>query len=358
MKIEVCQPESPVLANMQQQGEGVQVVFDEIPESLVVLLSELNAVAISPLVYWVTRGAARELQQRFDVPTLAQWLIQNDYIWQVNQHKLHDEQGIVYAVLNVSPESFYNGDNVADNETMIQRAGLLLAEGADVIEVGGQTTKPGYIESGLELSPTAEIERVAPIILGIKAAFPNALVAIDTYKYEVMVKAVALGVDIVNDVNGFTDDPRKLALLSKTSVGLLTMWNPRVEKVTHLRQEMHDWFATNIRTLVDAGISRQRIALDPGVGYSQNSEVDQDLAMMNTISHLQLFRRPIMTAVANKGWAKFLLELPKGERADVSLIAANEMFHRGARILRVHDAKSAFQMTRVVRGIEKSFWTN
>jgi dihydropteroate synthase len=87
MKIEVCQPESPVLANMQQQGEGVQVVFDEIPESLVVLLSELNAVAISPLVYWVTRGAARELQQRFDVPTLAQWLNQNDYIWQVNQHK-------------------------------------------------------------------------------------------------------------------------------------------------------------------------------------------------------------------------------------------------------------------------------
>ena len=151
MKIEVCQPESPVLANMQQQGEGVQVVFDEIPESLVVLLSELNAVAISPLVYWVTRGAARELQQRFDVPTLAQWLNQNDYIWQVNQHKLHDEQGIVYAVLNVSPESFYNGDNVADNETMIQRAGLLLAEGADVIEVGGQTTNPSYIESGLEL---------------------------------------------------------------------------------------------------------------------------------------------------------------------------------------------------------------
>ena len=110
--------------------------------------------------------------------------------------------------------------------------------------------------------------------------------------------------------------------------------------------------------MVEAGISRQRIALDPGVGYSQNSEVDQDLAMMNTISHLQLFRRPIMTAVANKGWAKFLLELPKGERADVSLIAANEMFHRGARILRVHDAKSAFQMTRVVRAIEKSFWTH
>lgn len=351
MMIDIKTPTNAVLFAMQSRGEGVLLQFDQVTHQLGVILSELSAIRVESN-YWVTRGAAITLQTLSNSHALQKWLSQNDYVWQVGSHTLYDASGVIYGVLNVSPESFYNGEFVSTKvDTMVSRAGEMLTLGADVIEVGGQTTKPGYVE----LTTTEEISRISPVIKGIKQRFPEAIIAVDTYKYEVMVMAVALGVDIINDVNGFVDDERKGPFLAKKKVGLLTMWNPRKQAVTHCQQEMHDWFAENLTILTAYGIDRRRIALDPGVGYAKNSNVHQDLAMMNTIAHLQDFRRPIMTAVANKGWAKFLLDLPKNKRADVSLIAANEMFRRGARILRVHDVQSAKQMVQVVQAISGSF---
>lgn len=353
--VQIITPDHPVVAAQQARGEGVVVLFEQMTAALE---QQLTAVQAIPLKqgYYLTRGAVRALQAVVPSPVLADWLAEHDYVWQVGEHTLYDAQGIVYGVLNVSPESFYNGDEVGDVATMVARAGEMLANGADVIEVGGQTTKPGYVQAGLELSPTAEIDRIAPVIQGIRARYPEAVIAIDTYKYEVMVKAVALGVHIINDVNGFTDDARKLPFLAQQSVGLLTMWNPRQTEVTALVPQMQAWFHDNLAAITAAGIALERVALDPGVGYAKNSDVRQDLAMMNTIGHLQVFKRPVMTAVANKGWAKFLLDLPKDQRADVSLIAAHEMFHRGARILRVHDVRSAKQMVQVTDAITQSYW--
>lgn len=353
MHFEQITIENPVLAQMAVRGEGAAWRITAAKQQC---LAEYSAIPLTEDTYWLSRGTIVALHERTASPELQQWLVAIDHLWVVNGKTLHDADGIIYGVLNVSPESFYNGDQVADVDTMVARAGEMLAKGADVIEVGGQTTKPGFEAAGLELTPTAEIDRIAPVITGIKAHYPDAVIAVDTYKYDVMVRAVALGVDIINDVNGFLDDPRKAPFLADHQVGLLTMWNPRGETVVNLQAEMHAWFEDNLAQLTAAGIARQRIALDPGVGYAKNSDVAQDLAMMNTIGHLQDLQRPIMTAVSNKGWAKFLLGLPKLARADVSLVAATEMFQRGARILRVHDVQSAKQMTQVVRAIAQSFW--
>ncbi|GAX48413.1 dihydropteroate synthase [Pseudolactococcus reticulitermitis] len=268
-----------------------------------------------------------------------------DIIWQANGHDLTQEVGIIYGVLNVSPESFYNGEHVGGVAISLAQAVQQLADGADVIEVGGQTTRPGFVP----LTPEAEIERIVPVIQGIKKAHPYAVVAVDTYKYEVMVAAIEAGADIINDVNGFTDDPRKLSLMATTTAGLLTMFNPRDHELSaDIAVDMMAWFTENLASLEAAGIQRERIALDPGVGYSKNSDVYQDLAMMRAVGDLKSFNRPIMTAVSNKGWAKFLFELPKDERADLSLVAATEMYRLGAKVLRVHDVKSARQMTSFV----------
>ncbi|GAB2020942.1 hypothetical protein RyT2_00150 [Pseudolactococcus yaeyamensis] len=268
-----------------------------------------------------------------------------DIIWQANGHDLTQETGIIYGVLNVSPESFYNGERVGGVAVSLAQATQQLADGADVIEVGGQTTRPGFVP----LSPEAEIARIVPVIQGIKKAHPYAVVAVDTYKYEVMVAAIEAGADIINDVNGFTDDPRKLSLMATTAVGLLTMFNPRDNDLSpDIASDMIAWFTENLASLESAGIQRERIALDPGVGYSKNSDVYQDLAMMRAVGRLKVFNRPIMTAVSNKGWAKFLFDLPKDERADLSLVAATEMYRLGAKVLRVHDVKSARQMTSFV----------
>ena len=268
-----------------------------------------------------------------------------DIIWQANGHDLTQETGIIYGVLNVSPESFYNGEHVGGVAASIAQASQQLADGADVVEVGGQTTRPGFVP----LTPEAEIERIVPVIQGIKKAHPYAVVAVDTYKYEVMVAAIEAGADIINDVNGFTDDPRKLSLMAATNVGLLTMFNPRDQELSvDIAVDMVAWFRENLASLEAAGIQRERIALDPGVGYSKNSDVYQDLAMMQAVASLTTFKRPVMTAVSNKGWAKFLFDLPKDERSDLSLVAATEMYRLGAKVLRVHDVKSARQMTSFV----------
>lgn len=268
-----------------------------------------------------------------------------DIIWQANGHDLTQETGIIYGVLNVSPESFYNGEHVGGVAVSLGQATQQLADGADVIEVGGQTTRPGFVP----LTPEEEITRIVPVIQGIKKTHPYAVVAVDTYKYEVMIAAIEAGADIINDVNGFTDDARKLSLMAATDVGLLTMFNPRDNELSvDIAADMIAWFTENLASLEAAGIQRERIALDPGVGYSKNSDVYQDLAMMQAVGRLKVFNRPIMTAVSNKGWAKFLFDLPKDERADLSLVAATEMYRLGAKVLRVHDVKSARQMTSFV----------
>lgn len=268
-----------------------------------------------------------------------------DIIWQANGHDVTQETGIIYGILNVSPESFYNGEHVGGVAASIAQATQQLAGGADVVEVGGQTTRPGFVP----LTPEAEIARIVPVIQDIKKVHPYAVVAVDTYKYEVMVAAIEAGADIINDVNGFTDDPRKLSLMATTAVGLLTMFNPRDQDLSSdIAADMVAWFRENLASLQAAGVQRERIALDPGVGYSKNSDVYQDLAMMQAVERLKVFKRPIMTAVSNKGWAKFLFELPKDERADLSLVAATEMYRLGAKVLRVHDVTSARQMTSFV----------
>ena len=137
--------------------------------------------------------------------------------------------------------------------------------------------------------------------------------------------------------------------MAATNVGLLTMFNPRDQELSvDIAVDMVAWFRENLASLEAAGIQRERIALDPGVGYSKNSDVYQDLAMMQAVGSLTTFKRPVMTAVSNKGWAKFLFDLPKDERSDLSLVAATEMYRLGAKVLRVHDVKSARQMTSFV----------
>ena len=229
----------------------------------------------------------------------------------------------------------------------------LYDDGADIVEVGGQTTRPGYKEGGLELTIEAEIERTIPIIEAIKLARPDALVAIDTYKYGVMVAAINAGVDIVNDVNGFTDDPRKLPLIAASKVGILTMWNPREKETIDLKTSLFDWAVENLSILAAAGVDNDRILLDPGIGYAKDSRLQHDLAIMRHIDVLKYLKRPVLVAVSNKGWAGQLLGLEKHERTAMSLVAAQSMMQRGARVLRVHDVKETRNMLRLLAEIER-----
>ncbi len=273
--------------------------------------------------------------------------------WQAGTHRFNvSRKPLVYGILNVSPDSFYDGGRFVAEQAMRTQVASMVAAGVDVVEVGGQTTRPGFTE----ISPEVELARVKPVLTFLRQTFPKLPIAIDTYKYPVMAVAVAAGVDIINDVNGFTDDPRKLALLAPTTAGLLTMHSNRDREYTDLTREMRDFFTTNLKALTDAGIALERIALDQGIGYAKVADGQQDYAMMRNIDMLNEFHRPLMVAISRKGFGAQLFHLAKDDRLPVTLIAESAMFLRGGNILRVHDVAETVQLRRMLQTIESAYW--
>ncbi|AEV95347.1 dihydropteroate synthase [Pediococcus claussenii] len=258
---------------------------------------------------------------------------------------------LVYGVLNTSPDSFYDGGRYTDMQSVISRVEKMIEAGVDIIEVGGQTTKPGF----KEISPETEIERTVPYLKEIKGRFPGVALAIDTYKFPVM-KAAIDYVDIINDVNGFTDDSRKLDLLAASSVGLLSMHSNRSNDYDNLTDEVHAFFEGNLKEISEAGIDQERIALDQGIGYATVADGYQDYAMMRNINQLLDFKRPIIIAISRKGFGKKLFGLEREDRLAVTLVAESSMFLSGGRILRVHDIEETVQLIKMLKTIQIGYW--
>ena len=324
------------------------------------------------------------------------------------------DKPIVYAILNITPDSFYDGGKYQSEKEVKDHIEEMIDAGADVIEVGGQTTKPGGY---LEISPEDEIKRVIPAIRYIHDNYPKVAVAVDTYKLPVMKKAVKEGVDIVNDVRAFDtpekvklmaesnvglvtmhsnrdkeydnypkvavavdtyklpvmkkavkegvdivndvrafDTPEKVKLMAESNVGLVTMHSNRDKEYDNLTSSMCEFFKDNLHMLIDAGIDKNRIILDQGIGYAKVADGEQDYAMMRNINQLHRFGRPILVAISRKGFGKKLFNLDKEDRLPVTLVAQSAMFMRGGRVIRVHDVAETRQLVDMIDIINRSYW--
>lgn len=262
------------------------------------------------------------------------------------------DKPIVYAILNITPDSFYDGGKYQSEKEVKDHIEEMIDAGADVIEVGGQTTKPGGY---LEISPEDEIKRVIPAIRYIHDNYPKVAVAVDTYKLPVMKKSVEEGVDIVNDVRAF-DTPEKVKLMAESNVGLVTMHSNRDKEYDNLTSSMCEFFKDNLHMLIDAGIDKNRIILDQGIGYAKVADGEQDYAMMRNINQLHRFGRPILVAISRKGFGKKLFNLDKEDRLPVTLVAQSAMFMRGGRVIRVHDVAETRQLVDMIDIINRSYW--
>lgn len=290
-----------------------------------------------------------EVQDQIDVI-----INQHAVIWQAGRFKLNVSQTpLIYGILNVTPDSFYDGGAYFDEASAFKQVEKMVADGANVIEVGGQTTRPGGF---VEVDPKEEISRIAPSIKMIQEKFPQIVIAVDTYKFDVMKAVVDLGVDIINDVNAFTDDVRKVKLMKNSNVGLLTMHSSRDVEYQDLTEEMTKFFEQNLTDLTEAGIDVERIALDQGIGYAKVADGYQDYAMMPNIDQLNYLERPIMVAISRKGFGAKLFDLAKEDRLSVTLIAESYMYLHGGRILRVHDVKETVQLVKMLDTINTAFW--
>ncbi|WP_338210596.1 dihydropteroate synthase [Lactiplantibacillus paraxiangfangensis] len=332
---------------------------------LVQLCHQLDGtVQASPeqLTVLLDQAAGRLLAKRWadffdDQPTvqiqLTQIMKQYDIFWQAGEHRFNlTKRPMIYGIMNITPDSFYDGGQYKTMDDVLNHVGDMLQAGADVIEVNGQTTRPGF----KEVTPEVELERTLPYVQAIKQRFPDAVLAVDTYKYPVMEKLMAAGVSIINDVNAFTDDPRKLSLMADSHVGLLTMHSSRDREYPDLTSGMRAFFEHNLATLTAAGIDIERIALDQGIGYSQVAHGTQDYVMMRNIDEFNYLRRPMMVAISRKGYLGLLLGLKKEDRLPMTLVTETAMMLKGGRIIRVHDIAETKQMVTLLDRIENGYW--
>lgn len=274
-------------------------------------------------------------------------------IWQAGRFSFNlTGMGMVYAILNVTPDSFYDGGQFNSVDQMYQQIDKLVAAGADVIEVGGQTTKPGGFT---EISPAEEIGRLRPAIAYLKDRYPQMPIAVDTYKLPVMQFALDEGVDIINDVQAFQTADKK-ALLANSKAGLITMHSNRDQEYSDLGTAMVGFFQENVSALVAAGIDRRRICLDQGIGYAKVAYGHQDMVMMRNINLLTQFNLPLLVAVSRKGFGKQLFGLNKEDRLPVTLVAEAAMYQQGGRVFRVHDVTETKQLVKMLATIDHAYW--
>jgi dihydropteroate synthase len=239
---------------------------------------------------------------------------------------------LVMGILNVTPDSFSDGGFFAQREAAIRHAEDLVAEGADIVDIGGESTRPG----AKLIDAAEEIARVVPVLEALREQRFATAISIDTYKAETARAALAAGASIVNDVWGLQRDPRMAQVVAESGAGLVAMHNrEQKDESRDIVADMQFFFKETLKRARAAGIAENRIALDPGIGFGKT--FDQNLAAIRAIPRLKAMGFPVLLGVSRKSFLGFITNRPVSERLAGSLAAAILGLELGADILRVHD---------------------
>jgi len=266
--------------------------------------------------------------------------------------KLHlGARTIVVGVLNVTPDSFSDGGVNYEPARAIERALEMEAEGADVVEIGGESTRPG----ATPLSTEEELSRVLPVLRGLAGRI-RAPIAIDTYKSEVAAAAVIEGASIINDVSSLRFDP-VIADVAARERAILVLMHMRGDPATMQKlapsedifAEINADFETAIKLALDRGVKREQLVLDPGIGFGKT--VEQNLSILNGLERFAGFDLPLMIGTSRKSFIGRLTGRPEGDRIMGTAASVSIAIARGAHIVRVHDAKEMVQVARIADSI-------
>jgi len=265
---------------------------------------------------------------------------------------------LIMGIVNVTPDSFSDGGLYLDSEKGAAHAIQLLGEGADIIDVGGESTRPG---AKAAVSAEEESRRVLPVIAALKKQRPDAVISIDTYKASVARAAVAAGAEIVNDVSALRWDPQMAKTIAEIKCGTVLMhmrgrpeeWRtlpPPGDVVLLVKRELREW----AEAAVLAGVRRERIALDPGFGFGKNFE--QNYPLLARFEELQSLGFPLLVGTSRKSFLGRMLakdgkDVPVADRLYGNLAAHTALILKGAHILRTHDVKAAVEAARVADAI-------
>ena len=252
----------------------------------------------------------------------------------------------IMGILNVTPDSFSDGGRFNSVEAAALRAREMVAEGADIIDVGGESTRPGHTR----ISDEEEIARVVPVIEKIKAEL-DVPVSVDTYKSAVAEAAVKAGADLINDIWGVRYDEGLARLTAEAGLPCVLMDN-RTEPVTgDIIEAMKATLAESIEIARRAGVADENIILDPGIGFGKTYE--QNLTAINRLDELCDLGFPVLLAASRKSVVGNTLNLPAGERVEGTVATSVIGVMKGAAFVRVHDVKENLRAVKMTEAILK-----
>ncbi len=252
----------------------------------------------------------------------------------------------IMGILNVTPDSFSDGGKYKNRDAALFHAQEMIQDGADIIDLGGESTRQGHIR----ISDEEEIERTAPIMEALKERF-DVPVSIDTYKSKVAKANIQAGADLINDIWGLKYDPKMAKVIADAKLPCCLMHNRKQADYGMFLKEMKEDLKESVQIARDAGIKKKRIILDPGVGFAKSYE--QNLEAIRCLSVLEKMGYPVLLGTSRKSVIGLTLDLPCEERVEGTLVTTVFGVMQGAAFVRVHDVlqnKRAITMAEAILG--------
>ena len=250
----------------------------------------------------------------------------------------------VMGILNVTPDSFSDGGKWNDRDRALRHVEDMIKEGADIIDIGGESTRPGYTL----LSSQEEIDRVVPVIEAVKERF-EVPVSLDTYKAEVAQAGIAAGADLINDIWGLKWDGEMARVIAESGLPCCLMHNRRNTEYENYMQDVAADLSETIFLAGKAGIDDGKIILDPGVGFAKTYE--QNLEVINCLEELKVLGYPLLLGCSRKSVIGLTLDLPADQRVEGTLVTTVMAVMKGCMFVRVHDIKENVRAVKMTEAI-------
>jgi dihydropteroate synthase len=260
---------------------------------------------------------------------------------------------LIMGIINVTPDSFYEASRFTETETLIRQAEKMIWQGADILDIGGQSTRPGAVAVGAE----AEVERVAKAIGLVHAHFPDTIISVDTYHASVAQESLLLGASMVNDISGGNLDPAMLPLVARSKVPFICMHMKGTPLTMQLdavydnvTKEVLDYFINKIDQCRREGITD--LLLDPGFGFGKT--IQHNFELLQNLSVFKMLDCPIVVGISRKSTIYKTLNITAAESLNGTTVLHTIGLLRGANILRVHDVLEAKQVVTLLSEIQNT----
>ncbi len=270
-----------------------------------------------------------------------------------NQNFDFSKRTYLMGVLNVTPDSFYDGGRFLDTKEALKQGMKMAEDGADIIDVGGESSRPGSDPVSVE----EELKRVIPVIEGLAKEI-DIPISVDTYKSEVAKKALDIGASMVNDISALRFDSEMRKVIKDFDVPVVLMHIKGTPKdmqknpyYDDLFEEITSYLKEAIRVAKNSGIDENKIIIDPGIGFGKRLE--DNLEILKNLSFLKNLKKTILVGPSRKSFIGKILDLPEEKRLEGSLAALAVAVMNGANIVRVHDVKESKKVAKIVDSIKK-----